>query len=121
MTRTLLILGAFGVVALRRGRRLSLLRWGNAASVEAARPAPSGARAHRLWMRVVARILFAFVIAFWGLLVLGIVSDSEGTPDVIAGGVLMTILPAGLAVLLEVGWRRERRRLAAAPTPVAVS
>ena len=122
---------AFGIVALKRGRRLSLLRWGKVAAADvppprradvppprqADVPPPRRAdvKAHRRWMRVVARILIGAVIGFWALLVLGIASDRSGTADAIAGGVLLTILPAGLAVLLEVGWRRERRRLAARP------
>ena len=114
---------AFGIVALKRGRRLSLLRWGKVAAADvppprrADVPPPRRAdvKAHRRWMRVVARILIGAVIGFWALLVLGIASDRSGAADAIAGGVLLTILPAGLAVLLEVGWRRERRRLAARP------
>jgi hypothetical protein len=68
-------------------------------------------------MRVAARILLVLVAGFWALLVPGIGDDGSGSSDAVAGGVLLTVLPTGLAVLLEIGWRRERKRLAQAASP----
>ena len=56
-------LAAFGIMALRRGRRMSLLRWGPGKDQPAAPPAPRGT--HR-WMAVVSRILLGATAGILG-------------------------------------------------------
>jgi RsiW-degrading membrane proteinase PrsW (M82 family) len=112
-------LAAFGVIALRTGRRLSLARWGDART-----PAPAGdaappahavpqrrAASHR-WMPVVSRTLFAACALFWALLAIGLAGAGQGS-DAGAGalgGVVLTIVPVSLGVILEVAWAKRRRR-----------
>jgi RsiW-degrading membrane proteinase PrsW (M82 family) len=109
-------LAAFGVLALRRGRALSLARWGGGEPVVPADPAAVGAKPKRpapaphAWMAVIARILLALCIAFWLLMIIGAASPEKGTNigDAIMGGVLITAIPAGVGILLEIRYRRAR-------------
>jgi hypothetical protein len=133
-------LAAFGVIALRTGRRLSLARWAGtltadpspaepAPAADAALPAPlplidaaaqapaalAGplrAAAPQRWMPVVSRILLGASALFWALLALGL-AGAEGGSDAgagILGGVVLTIVPVSLGIILEVAWARRRRR-----------
>jgi RsiW-degrading membrane proteinase PrsW (M82 family) len=128
-------LAAFGVIALRRGRRLSLLRWGpDAASTpamvaaraevaapgEVATPAKVAApaeiaepaqRPRRLWMAIISRTLLAACGGFWLLIFIGLAStDSRGDAgSAVLGAILITFIPAGVGVLLEVAHHRHRR------------
>jgi protease PrsW len=107
-------LAAFGIMALRRGRRLSLLRWGAgryAADVSSA-SAPAAPRAAHRWMAVVSRILLGATAAFWALFLVGMAqrgAPHDGGRAILGAGV-MTVLPAALGVLFEVTWQRHRRR-----------
>ena len=110
-------LAAFGILALKKGRRLSLARWGSAPvpAAETAHPAapspPRPARTHR-WMPVVSRILLAASALFWILLAAGLwFAEAEAEPgSVVLGGIMLTVLPVSLGVGLETGWRRQKRR-----------
>jgi hypothetical protein len=121
-------LAAFGVIALRTGRRLSLARWGAARAVvaetiptvvdaapavDAASPAPPPSRPappHR-WMPVVSRVLLAASALFWVLLALGLagVAEAGDAGAGLFGGVVLTIVPVSLGVILEVAWAGRRR------------
>jgi RsiW-degrading membrane proteinase PrsW (M82 family) len=133
-------LAAFGVIALRTGRRLSLARWAGPLTADAspAEPAPAAdaglpdppplidavaqapaapARPRRIaapqrWMPVVSRILLGASALFWALLALGL-AGAEGGSDAgagVLGGVVLTIVPVSLGIILEVAWARRRRR-----------
>lgn len=122
-------LAAFGILALRKGRRLSLARWGSGpalvpaktvsedAAVPAMTPSPVAqgsartAPTHR-WMPVVSRLLLAASALFWILLAVGL-ALSEEDPDSGAaalGGIMLTVIPVSLGVILEAAWQKRRRR-----------
>jgi len=146
-------LATFGILALRKGRRLSLARWGSgpaqvlahaaespgegaatqavASSYGADGPAEQGpdrpaeqaldgpaeqgpdrpaAKPHR-WLPVVSRTLLAACLLFWALLAAGLLlSGTDADPgSAVLGGVVLTIIPASLGVLLEVAWQKRRR------------
>jgi RsiW-degrading membrane proteinase PrsW (M82 family) len=109
-------LAAFGIMAMKRGRRLSLLRWGGGAPpspASAAVPARHPPRSHR-WMSVVGRILLGLCAAFWILFLIGM-AQAGHKRDVglaILGAAFMTFLPAALGIVLEVSYHRHRRRAA---------
>ncbi|MCX7030019.1 MAG: PrsW family glutamic-type intramembrane protease [Spirochaetes bacterium] len=133
-------LSTFGVLVLKKGRRLSLARWGGApataapeaailppAAVEVAeaaataagsdaeppvalaslRPAPT----HR-WMPVVSHVLLAASALFWILLVAGLWFTETGAESgsAVLGGVMLTVIPVSLGVILEGAWQKRRRR-----------
>jgi hypothetical protein len=126
---------AFGIISLRTGRRLSLRRWRDrtalyalsggpgaaqdaAAAPDAAPPEPAAPRPVRRaprWMPVVSRFLLAAAGLVWLLLILGIATDTEGGAGYIAlGGIVLTIIPLSMGVLLEVLYHRWKRAHAAA-------
>jgi len=116
-------IAAFGIMAMRKGRRLSLLRWGSGPVAPAAQAAHHAAAhypgSHR-WMSAVARILLGICAAFWGLFVIGITrGTTEDVGSAILGVALMSFLPLTLGVLLEISYHRHRRHAAAAAAPSA--
>jgi protease PrsW len=115
-------LAAFGVIALRTGRRLSLARWGDART-----PAPAGdvvppapavplrrAASHR-WMPIVSRILLGASALFWALLALGLAGAGSDAGAGALGGVVLTVVPVTLGVILEVAYARRRRKIRSNP------
>jgi RsiW-degrading membrane proteinase PrsW (M82 family) len=133
-------LAAFGVLALKKGRRLSLARWGDAPaaavapamSAEAPLPsevsasaeppaAPRSAAPKHRWMPVVSRVLLGASGLFWMLLLAGVWFTGEGVePGAAAlGGIVLTILPMSLGIGLEVGWQGRKRRAAHRAAPAA--
>ena len=114
-------LGAAGIAALRKGRLLSLVRWRGYDRAPARHPMH---RPHR-WMPVVSRALMAGCLSFWILLGGGLVNrlaPSRAAPgasveprglgaDAILGGILITLIPASIAVLLEVAHNRRLGRI----------
>jgi RsiW-degrading membrane proteinase PrsW (M82 family) len=124
-------LATFGTLVLKKGRRLSLARWGGepaagpaeavardaggpagaAPSVPPAAPRP--APTHR-WMPVVSRVLLAASALFWILLVAGLWFTETGAESgsAVLGGVMLTVLPVSLGVGLEIGWQRRKRQTA---------
>ncbi len=110
-------LAAFGIMAMRKGRRLSLLRWGSG-QVPANIPSPRHAHhqgEHR-WMSVVARTLLGICAAFWALFVIGVTRQgfTEDVGTAILGAALMSFIPLALGILLEISYHRHRRHAAAA-------
>lgn len=109
-------LATFGILALRKGRRLSLARWGSGsaavapAQVPARTPDRPAAKPHR-WLPVVSRTLLAACLLFWALLAAGMLLPGTGADpgSAVLGGVMLTIIPASLGVLLEVAWQKRRR------------
>jgi hypothetical protein len=109
-------LATFGILALRKGRRLSLARWGGEPTAAAAtrplspaspRPAPK-----QRWIRIVSRVLLAASALFWILLVAGswfTETGAEPGPAVL-GGIVLTVILVSLGVILEVAWQKRRRR-----------
>jgi RsiW-degrading membrane proteinase PrsW (M82 family) len=114
-------LAALGVVALRKGRMASLLRWDGpapaATSRTAVRRTPVG-RAPR-WMAVTSRILLAGCALFWILLAVGIAEpgSSEGRAETVLGGILLTAILASLGTVLEVSYHKRKARAAARTGP----
>jgi len=112
-------LAAFGVLALRTGRRLSLARWGSgaapamppAATPHAAVAPPAPGPAHR-WMPIVSRVLLAASALFLVLLVAGLLfADTVEDPgSAVLGGIVLTVIPVTLGIILEAAWRKRRRR-----------
>jgi RsiW-degrading membrane proteinase PrsW (M82 family) len=106
---------AFGIVALKAGRRMSLLRWDGKSDMDRQPPAPAAVaarprRVHR-WMAVVSRILLAGSVLFWVLLAVGISgsSSTRSRGDTILGGVVITFIPLALGVVLEWSYWAQRR------------
>jgi len=122
-------LAAFGIVALRKGRRLSLARWGSGpalvppnsvsedAAVPAMAPSPVPRRSRRAapthrCMPVVSRLLLAASALFWILLVAGLwFTESGAEPgSAVLGGIMLTVIPVSMGVILEAAWQKRRRR-----------
>lgn len=124
----------FGYVYLKKGKELSARRWGASPPpvVADAKPAgdtivtpqqpaipsqspsqtataPSGTGTYKV---VISRILFGSSALFWVLLVIGIIDDtnkSGSSPyDIIAGGILLTIVPIVIGIVLEVSHARQK-------------
>ena len=129
-------LAAFGVLVLRKGRSLSLLRWGVAPALtpppapvvpppapQPAAPTPAERPRRHLWMPAVSRTLLAASALFWGLLLLGTLAGEEasGAGDAALGGLVITLLPIGIGTLLEISWQRRRLRAKTASGPVSSS
>ncbi len=115
----------FGIVELRKGRAASLLRWTGRTGADTTGPAarvapPSGLAPHTgapvrgkapVWMAVVSRLLLAACACFWILLVIGLAfpDSPEGAGEGILGGILLTLIPGGMGVLLEIGYQKRKR------------
>ena len=122
-------IAAFGIMAMRKGRRLSLLRWGTGPVAPAAQAAQHTAQdteqhagyaaaahhpgSHHLgshhpgshhpgshrWMAVVARILLGICAVFWGLFVIGI---TQRTTNDVGSAVLGAALMSFLPLTLGI-------------------
>jgi RsiW-degrading membrane proteinase PrsW (M82 family) len=107
---------ALGILALNRGRRMSLLRWGALPLARTAAPELEGTpRPHR-WMPAISRTLLAASALFWALLVLGTAGDTRRggrLGETLLGGLLITFLPLLIGTLVEVSYQRKRRAAAA--------
>jgi len=65
-------------------------------------------------MPIVSRSLLGACIFFWVLLAFGLVDRRGGADlDAILGGILITLIPATIAVLLEVAHHRRLGRIGA--------
>lgn len=128
----------FGIVELRKGRASSLLRWtgrkGSEPSGPAAviTPAPGGSseavlpphavpvrRKAPVWMAVISRLLLAACACFWILLVIGLAfpDTPRGAGEALLGGILLTLIPGSIGVLLEVGYQKRKKALRRADRP----
>ena len=117
----------FGVIALKAGRRASLLRWGGAAPRPAAAqsdsPLPTRRRRASPWMAVVARVLLGGSVLFWVLLAVGLAdrATAEGRGETILGGVLITLIPVVLGIVFEWSYRAQKKKLRPAATEASRS
>jgi RsiW-degrading membrane proteinase PrsW (M82 family) len=114
---------SYGIIALRKGRRASLLRWTRAAGAAGAAGAADAVGTETLspnlqivsrpsaWMAVVSRLLLAACTGFWVLLLIGLAfpDSSGGAGEAVLGGILLTIIPGCLGVLLELGYQKRKK------------
>jgi protease PrsW len=103
----------FGILALKRGRGLSLARWGQGRTP----PAPADApvlpmRTHApLWMAIISRVLLSLSLLFWILLFAGTLgAKGSSLAAAIVGGIVFTALPVTVGILLEHAYRKRRRQ-----------
>ncbi len=120
-------LATIGVASLRRGRLLSLLRWRGFVRAPAPphrrrpmggalrRPMGGALRRPHLWMPIISRTLLGACLFFWIVLAFGLAHrKGRGVDlDAILGGILITLIPATIAVLLEVAHHRRLGRIGA--------
>ncbi|MBP7737794.1 MAG: PrsW family intramembrane metalloprotease [Spirochaetes bacterium] len=116
----------FGVIYLRKGAALSARRWYATPRAEESAPstapippaAPAARQGSGVYKIVVSRILFSLCAGFWALLAIAMTEKSVGTEggitDIIAGGIILTIVPAVIAIILEISYRRHDKAAVAA-------
>jgi RsiW-degrading membrane proteinase PrsW (M82 family) len=125
----------FGFIYLKKGQRLSEKRWGSTGSgacvsvdfesdpihTSGSHPITHGSllrepRAKGLYKIVIARVLFVMSALFWILLIGGIATGQVGAtasvPDIIAGGIIISIVPVVVGIILEISFRRGETTLA---------
>lgn len=135
-TLTLLLLplivgiSSFGIVALRKGRAASVLRWTGRTGADKAGPtariAPTSEISPEtavpqdvdpvrskapIWMAIVSRLLLAACACFWILLFIGLAFPEtlQVAGQAILGGILLTLIPGSIGVLLEVGYQKRKQ------------
>lgn len=100
-----------GVRYLKKGREMSVQRWGEAGAPPAV-VQPFSRRPG--WKLLLARVLLGISAAVWLIIIAGVAHDlSVGATDTgyaLLGGVLITVLPVTLGILLEVSGRRAAKR-----------
>jgi hypothetical protein len=114
----------FGVIYLKKGAAMSARRWNVSPAEPAADKAPipiakpAAQQGSSVYKVVVSRILFALCAGFWALLAIAMVDKPGGAQggitDIIAGGIIITIVPVFIGIILEISYHRHRR-----PAPVA--
>lgn len=126
-----------GYIYLKKGKELSAKRWGALplTVVDVAQPTetaidmseqrtipaqppsqgaavPSGTGTYKV---VISRILFVSSALFWMLLIIGITEEvkkgSAETNEIIAGGILLTMVPIVIGIVLEVSHARHKKQL----------
>jgi RsiW-degrading membrane proteinase PrsW (M82 family) len=114
----------FGIIYLKKGEALSARRWGARPPTADRDPADSGEpviSSHVAEQKtvpetgrfkiVISRILFALCGGFWALLIIGIIEEagvgSSGVLETLAGGIMLSIIPAVIGIVLEVSYRRH--------------
>jgi RsiW-degrading membrane proteinase PrsW (M82 family) len=114
----------FGIIYLKKGEALSARRWGTKPPTEGAGSAVPGKPAlppviagqsnisgTGKYKIIISRILFALCAAFWALLIIGIIEATGDSSRVIleglAGGIMLTIIPVTIGIVLEVSYRRH--------------
>ncbi len=107
----------FGVIYLKKGAALSARRWNASPRAAESAPdtapvppaAPAAPQGSGVYKVVVSRTLFALCGGFWALLAIAMTDKSGGTADIIAGGIIITIVPAVIGIILEISHRRHTR------------
>ncbi len=102
-----------GLIYLKKGKKLSALRWGGAAiapsRITTDIPESHGTGIYKI---VISRIIFGLSGLFWALLIIGIVGKSGGgsepVANLIAGGIILTIIPIVIGIVLEASYHRHR-------------
>ena len=113
---------ALGLIYLKKGNKLSALRWDGSGTAAAAAglmapppvaadiPASHGGGTYKI---VISRIIFAGAALFWALLVVGIFTKrpgggSDSAATIIAGGIILTVIPIVIGIVLELSYRHHR-------------
>lgn len=117
----------FGGIYLKKGVAFSRRRWNRSAPAEETAPppatsaqagAPPESQGSGTYKAVIARILLTLCAGFWALLVIGMMEGpgdtGAGIPELIAGGIILTVIPATVGIILEVSYRRNRKPAASA-------
>ncbi|MBN2159623.1 MAG: PrsW family intramembrane metalloprotease [Spirochaetes bacterium] len=113
-----IVLFVFGIIYLKKGAALSARRWG--APPPTAVPAPecieTAVSVAGTYKIVISRIIFALCAGFWAILILGIIEQSTTAPpnliEPIVGGIMLSIIPMAIGVVLETSYRRVKNRSA---------
>ena len=109
-----IMLVIFGGLHLNKGQLLSHKRWdGVSAGMRTPTDMPRPARGKGTWKIVIARFLFTVCAVFWALLIAGVVTDTKGktsNTDALIGGVILTIVPVMIGIILEISRARQRKR-----------
>jgi protease PrsW len=115
----------FGIIYLKKGEVLSARRWGTMSPIGDRGPAvsaepgnsPAGAVLNTAsgtgrYKIIISRILFVLCAGFWALLIIGIAEKANeglsGVLETIAGGIMLSIIPAVIAIVLEVSYHRHK-------------
>jgi len=113
-----IILVIFGIRVMKKGRALSIARSsGQLEAMEDEVPGEikTGPRSKQIWKAIVGRILLGICVIFWALLMPEILSPSDlpeiGSFDLIIGGLVITFIPIIIGLILEVSYRRNKKRL----------
>jgi len=59
------------------------------------------------WMRVVGNLLVLFVVAMWGLLLIGLIDSPDDVGDTVGGGVVITLVPLLFGLVLRRAGKRR--------------
>jgi protease PrsW len=120
------------LLLLKKGRAMSISRWKDNATepapsapaveskseaIEEIRPEIPAGKAEVPSLRksfsikaLISRAVFMVCGGFWALLIIGMAESDPGEiPKLIGGGIIITIVPIAIAVLLEVSHRRDVR------------
>lgn len=115
----------FGIIYLKRGAALSARRWGGSApaaapAVEAApassAAAPAAAAKSGSYKIIISRVIFALCGMFWALLIAGMSAKTSGDAsmtDILAGGIIITIIPIFIGIILEISYQRYKKHAGA--------
>lgn len=90
-----------GIRYLKKGRASSAAQWG-ASPAEVA----VSHRRPKTWKKVTARILLAVSGLFWLLVILGLLAGTDDAADILAGTVILTVIPVTAGILLEISGRK---------------
>lgn len=107
-----ILLFIFGISYLKKGRILSHKRWGSAALPPTPAAHAEKPRGHGTWKIVISRFIFVVSALFWALLILGVTTGTRSTTssgDALLGGVILTIIPLIIGVILEISRARQKR------------
>ncbi len=104
---------ALGAVCLKKGAALSARRWGarpDTAQDMTREAAPAGRGRYKI---VISRTIFALCALFWALLIIGMAEQEggefSGPLEIIAGGIIFTIIPAAIGAVLEFSYHRQKK------------
>lgn len=100
-----------GVKLLKKGRELSIARWGNQGPPEIEMdltPKPVGYGKWKIW---ISRPLIVLVLLLWAALIAAGLEDSSKWEDMIGGGGVLTFLPILVIVLLETSYRNNLKQI----------
>lgn len=112
---TVILLIVVGIKTLKKGRELSLSRWG-LHSEEAGlninhtrEPETNGEVSISKWKIWISRPIFILCFSFWVLLFIG--SGKHEVYELIMGGIILTVIPLSLVFLLEFSYYQNKKRI----------